>query len=144
MSYGPIELVVLRFDRTDLEGEVLCEIQKVVDGGTIAVLDILLAIRLGDDPVRVVEIQEIDDPVLGRFEPVIADVGGLLTEDDALRLSADLPPDSAIALFIFEHRWVTGIADAIERAGGSVLMSERIPRVVVEQLVADIAAADQA
>ena len=144
MSYGPIELVVLRFDRTDLEGEVLREIQKVVDGGTIAVLDILLAIRLGDDPVRVVEIQEIDDPVLGRFEPVIADVGGLLTEDDAQRLSADLPPDSAIALFIFEHRWVTGIADAIERAGGSVLMSERIPRVVVEQLVADIAAADQA
>mgnify|MGYP001811724151 CR=1 FL=1 len=144
MSYGPIELVVLRFDRTDLEGEVLREIQKVVDAGTIAVLDILLAIRLGDDPVRVVEIQEIDDPVLGRFEPVIADVGGLLTEDDALRLSADLPPDSAIALFIFEHRWVTGIADAIERAGGSVLMSERIPRVVVEQLVADIAAADQA
>ena len=140
MSYGPVELVVLRFEGTDFRGEVLREIQKVVDAGIITVIDILLAVRLGDDPVRVIEVQELEDEVLGRFEPIISDAGSLLTEDDARQLSADLGPDAAVALLVFEHRWVTGIADAIEAAGGSVVMTERIPRAVVEQLVTDIAA----
>lgn len=140
MSYGPVELVVLKFDGTNFEGGVLREIQKVVDDGTIVVIDILLAVRLGDDPVRVLEVQELEDPVLQRWEPIITDVGGLLTADDAERLSADLAPDSAVALLMFEHRWVAPIADAIERAGGSVVLTERIPRTVIDQLVAELAA----
>ena len=140
MSYGPVELVVLKFDGTNFEGEVLREIQKVVDNGTIVVIDILLAVRIGDDPVRVIEVQELEDPILQRWEPIITDAGNLLTADDAERLSADLAPDSAVALLMFEHRWVAGVADAIERAGGRVLMTERIPRAVIDQLVAEIAA----
>ncbi len=140
MSYGPIELVVLRFEGTNFEGEILREIQKVVDAGTIVVIDILLAVRLGDDPVRIIEIQELEDPILQRWEPIITDVGNLLTADDAEQLSADLGPDSAVALLVFEHRWVAGIADAIENAGGSVVMTERIPRAVIDQLVEEIAA----
>ena len=140
MSYGPIELVVLRFEGTNFEGEVLREIQKVVDAGTIVVIDILLAVRLGNDPVRVLEIQELKDPILRRWEPIISDAGNLLSTDDAERLSADLGPDAAVALLVFEHRWVAGIADAVENAGGSVVMTERVPRAVIEQLVADIAA----
>ena len=138
MSYGPIELVVLRFENPRFEGEVLREIQQVVDNGTIVVIDVLLAVRLGDEPVRVLEIAELEDPILQRWEPVVTDIGGLLTADDAEQLSADLGPDSAVALLLFEHRWVAPIADAIERAGGRVVMTERIPRAVVEQLVADI------
>jgi hypothetical protein len=140
MSYGPVELVVLRFDGVDFKGEVLREIQKVVDAGTIVLIDILLAVRLGDDPVRVLEVQELEDPVLERWEPIITDAGGLLTVDDAERLSAGLEPDSAVALLVFEHRWVAPIADAIENAGGSVVLTERIPRAVIDQLVAEIAA----
>ena len=140
MSYGPVELVVLKFDGINFEGEVLREIQKVVDAGTIVVIDILLAVRVGDDPVRVIEIQELEDPILQRWEPIITDAGNLLTADDAERLSADLEPDSAVALLMFEHRWVAPIADAIENAGGSVVLTERIPRTVIDELVAEIAA----
>ena len=144
MSYGPVELVVLRFDSVDFEGEVLREIQRVVDAGAIVVIDILLAVRLGDDPVRVLEVQELEDPILQRWEPIITDAGGLLTTDDAERLSANLAPDSAVALLVFEHRWVAPIADAIENAGGSVVMTERIPRAVIEQLVAEDSQAEEA
>ena len=144
MSYGPVELVVLRFDSIDFRGEVLREIQKVVDVGTIVLIDILLAVRLGDDPVRVLEVTELEDPILQRWEPIITDAGGLLTADDAERLSANLAPDSAVALLVFEHRWVAPIADAIENAGGSVVMTERIPRAVIDQLVAEYSQAEEA
>jgi hypothetical protein len=141
MSYGPVELVVLRFEGTDFSGEVLREIQKAVDAGTIAIIDILLAVRVGDQPLKVLEIQEVEDPILQRWEPMIRDAGNLLSEADAYALGADLGPDSAEALVVFEHRWLAPIADAIEAAGGHVVMAERVPRAVIEQLVAEAASA---
>lgn len=141
MSYGPVELVVLHFDGTDFRGDVLREIQKAVDAGTITVIDILVAVRLGDEPLKVLEIQELEDPIFRRWEPVIADAGNLLTEADAYALSEGLGPDAAVALIAFEHRWMAPIADAIGSAGGHVVMQERIPRAVVEQLVAEAAEA---
>lgn len=140
MSFGPIELVVLRFADTDFRGEVLKEIQKAVDAGVIRVVDILLAVRAGDEAVRVLELAELEHQVLQRFEPVVSDVTRLLSDADAVALSADLGPDSAVALLVFEHVWVAPVADAIERTGGAVVMTERIPRAVIEELVAQASA----
>lgn len=141
MSMGPIELVVLRFPGNDFRGEILPEIQRVVDGGVIRIIDILLAIRIGDDPVRVMEIEELADEVLQRFQPVVSEVTGMLTEQDAYALSAGLGPDSSIALLIFEHAWARRVGDAIANAGGEVVMNERLPRAVVEELVAEATSA---
>jgi hypothetical protein len=140
MSIGPVELVVLRFRGNDFTGEILPAIQEVVDAGIVRIIDVLLAIRVGDDPVRVLEMAELEDEILHRFEPVVADVTELLTEDDARHLSADLRPDSSAALLLFEHAWAERIADAVASSGGEVIFSERIPRVVIEQLVAEVAA----
>jgi hypothetical protein len=141
MSTGPLELVVLKFPGNQFKGEILPEIQHVVDAGVIRVIDILLAIRFGDEPVRVLELNELEDDVLQRFQPVVGDVTAMLTEADALALSAGLEPDSSVALLLFEHAWATRIADAIENASGEVVMHERLPRAVVKQLYADLAAA---
>ena len=108
---------------------------------SIRVVDILLAVRIGDEPVRVLEISEVEDEALKRFEPVVRDSTALLNEQDAYALSADLPPDSSVALLLFENTWAAPIADAIERASGRLLMHERIPRSIVEQLVAEAQAA---
>ena len=107
MSYGPVELVVLKFDGINFEGEVLREIQKVVDAGTIVVIDILLAVRIGDDPVRVIEIQELEDP----------DPAALGADHDRCRQPAHRRRRRASvrgpgarqrggACCMFEHRWV--------------------------------------
>jgi len=137
MSIGPVELVVLRFRGNDFTGEILPEIQRVVDAGVIRIIDILLAIRIGDDPVRVLEMVELKDEVLNRFEPVVAEVTGLLNHDDARQLSADLGPDTSAAILLFEHAWATRIRDAVAAAGGEVILSERIPRAVIEELLAE-------
>jgi hypothetical protein len=137
MSIGPVELVVLRFRGNDFTGEILPEIQRVVDAGVIRIVDILLAIRIGDDPVRVLEMVELKDEVLNRFEPVVAEVTGLLNHDDARQLSADLGPDTSAAILLFEHAWAGRISGAVAAAGGEVILSERIPRAVIEELLAE-------
>ena len=138
---GPIDLVVLGFPGNQFKGEILPELQRVVDAGIIRVIDVLMAVRIGDQPVRVLELQEIEDEILQRFQPVAADVTQMLSEADAYALSADLPPDSSVVLLLFENTWASRIADAVANADGRLIMNERIPRAVVERLVADAAAA---
>jgi len=140
MSVGPVELVVLSFPGNDFRGEILPAIQRTVDAGIIRIIDVLIAIRVGDDPVRVLEMIELEDEARQRFEPIVADVTGLLTPDDAVALSVGLGPDSSAAVLLFEHSWAISIAEAVDRAGGEVILSERIPRSVVQQLVEEAAA----
>jgi hypothetical protein len=135
MSVGPVELVVLGFPGNQFKGEIIPAIQQLVDAGTVRIIDILFAIRQGDDSVRVLEIQEMEDEIFQRFDPVVAEVTGLLTAADAEKLTAGLEPNSSVALLLFEHTWARKVADAIENANGRVILSERIPRQVIKDLI---------
>lgn len=141
MSYGPVDLVVLGFPGNQFKGDIIPEIQKAVDAGVIRIIDILLAVRVGDEPLRVLEITEVEDEALKRFEPMVAEVTGLLNEQDVYALGADMPADSSVAMLLFENTWAAPIADAMEAANGVLLMHERIPRAAVEMLVAEAQAA---
>jgi hypothetical protein len=39
-------------------------------------------------------------------------------------------------MMLFENTWATEFADAVRNANGKVVLNERIPRVVIEKLVA--------
>lgn len=137
MSLGPVELVTIQFDHTDLQGEVLTELQRLVDARAVRVVDVLFAVRYGDDPVRFMELTELEDTVRGRIQPIVEEVTGLVRDEDARFLSADLGPDSALAVLVLEQSWIAGITEAAGRAGASVIMAERIPRSIIEQALAE-------
>jgi hypothetical protein len=135
MSVGPVELVVVAFEGNEFKGEIVPAIQELVDAGTIRIIDVLFAIREGDDAVRVLELAEIPNELFQRFDPVVAEITGLLTAADAEKLSAGLPPSSSVLLLLFEHTWARKVADALENAGGRLVLTERIPRQVVQDLI---------
>jgi hypothetical protein len=137
MSVGPVELVVVAFPGNQFKGEIVPAIQELVDAGTVRIIDVLFAIREGDDSVRVLELDEIPDDLFQRFNPVVSEVTDLLTANDAEKLSAGLPPDSSVLLLLFEHTWARKVADALANAGGQLVLSERIPRQVVQDLIAE-------
>jgi hypothetical protein len=140
ISVGPVDFFVLRFPGNHFRGEIVPAIQALVDAGTIRIIDILFAVREGEADVRVLELAEIPSEVFARFDPVVAEVTGLMTADDVKRLSADLAPDSTMALLLFENTWARRVADAIEAADGEVVLFERIPRPVVQELIEERAA----
>ena len=45
--------------------------------------------------------------------------------------------DSTIALLLFENTWARKVGDAMAAADGRLLFFERIPRAVVEELIAE-------
>jgi len=134
-SVGPVDLIALAFPGNQFKGEIIPAIQELVDNGTIRIIDVLFAFKAGDDDLRVLELQEIESEIFQRFDPVVAEVTGLLTENDVRSLSAGLPPDTSVALLLFENTWARKVGDAIENADGQVIMFERIPRPVVQSLI---------
>ena len=137
ISVGPVDFFVLSFPGNHFKGEIIPAIQELVDAGTIRVIDILFAVKEGDADVRVIELHELPSEVFERFDPVVADVTGLLTPDDVHHLSAGLAPDSTMALLLFENTWARKVGDAIQAADGHVVMFERIPRPIVQELIAE-------
>lgn len=137
MSTGPVDLVVVGFPGNKFSGEIIPAIQELVDAGTIRIIDILFAVREGDEDVRAFELQELESEVFARFDPIVAEITGLLTVDDARHLSAGLEPDSTIAMLLFENTWARKVGDAMAAADGRLLFFERIPRLVVEDLIAE-------
>jgi hypothetical protein len=135
MSYGPIEVLVVKFPGNQFTGELAPALQELVDTGTIRVIDLLFVTKDVDGVVDVVEIDGLGEATFASFDPLVAEVAGLLSEEDARHFSAALAPNSSAALLLFENTWAARFAEALRNAKGEVVLNERIPRAVIEELV---------
>jgi hypothetical protein len=135
MSLGPIELLVVKFPGNRFTGEVAASLKDLVETGLIRVIDILFVTKDQAGDLTVLEINDLDDDNFSRFDPVVADLTGMLTPDDARQLSAGLENNSSGAIMLFENTWATRFRDAMLNANGELVMSERIPKAIVDQLV---------
>jgi len=139
MAIGPVELVVLHFEGNHFKGEILPALQQLVDSDTVRIIDLLFAVKDADGSLSVAEMDEVQD-AFGDLNPVVTELTKFLSDDDVERLSESLGPNSSAALILFEDRWALRFAEAVRSSGGSVVLSERIPRQVVEELVSAHAA----
>jgi len=136
MSYGPIELLAVGFPGNQFTGEIAPALKELVDSGTINVIDILFVLKDADGVVGAVELVDLDDDLYALFDPIVSDLGGLLSHDDAVRLAANLPPNSSAAIMLFENAWAARFATALANANGQLILNERIPRAVIDELIA--------
>ena len=126
MPLGPVQLLVVGFDRPDFSGEVLAELERLRESDAVRVID-LLVVHKGADGV----VQRLDHA--GAAEGVGAVVGALIglgatdleangghlpAEEEFWSLDEAIPNDSAAAIALVEHRWAIGLRDAIGAAGG--------------------------
>jgi uncharacterized membrane protein len=137
MSIGPIELVLIKFPQNRFTGEVSRELKKLVESGTIRVIDIMFVRKDASGELSVLEINDLDQPDYALFDPIVSEISGLLSEDDIRYLSAALENDSSAGLMVFENTWATSFVDAVEKLGGQVVLNERIPRAVVLQAMSE-------
>jgi hypothetical protein len=142
MPYGPIELLVVKFPGNQFTGELTPALAHLVESGTIRVIDFLFVSKDASGKVLVAELDALGEAVVTTLSPVVAELAGLLSENDALRFAAELEPNSSEALLLFENTWATGFAQAVRNANGEVVLNERIPRAVVDEVVAMAEATD--
>jgi hypothetical protein len=78
------------------------------------------------------EIDDLGAEDAGVFDPIVADVTGLLSQDDVREVCEAVEPNSSVALMLFEHVWAENLRDALLRADGQLIAGGLIPREAAE------------
>ncbi len=133
MALGPVELLLLKFPGNKFKGEIIPALEELVDNGTIRVIDLLFAKRDDEGNLEVLELNDLDKDTYAAFDPLVSDITGVFTKEDMQKLSGSLENNSSAALMLFENTWATRFRDAVLNANGHVLLSERIPKAVIEE-----------
>jgi hypothetical protein len=124
---GPVDYVIVEFPAgaQHFTGEMLDELLKLVDAGTIRVVDILILTKDADGSVEAIELDDIDD--LGPLEAIATELAELLAEEDVEHLAAAMDPGSVAGVLIYENIWAAPFASAARRSGGQLIANGRIP-----------------
>jgi uncharacterized membrane protein len=144
MAIGPVQLIVLGFSHPDFHGEIIEELERLHDSGTVRVIDALAVYKDADGNLEAEHLSNLTEEeaievgskigaLIGlgfegeegaeagaaagaqEAEAEGVNIFGGVEEWDVLE---DIPNDSAAALILLEHHWAVPLRDAIARAGG--------------------------
>jgi hypothetical protein len=124
---GPVQVLVVGFERPSFSGEVLAELARLRDAGIVRLLDLLLVARAEDGTFETLDLPpeagadfgDLAVELLGRPD---GDAPGLTDGDSvpgaAWSLADAVPVGSTAAVALLEHVWAGPLREAIGRAGG--------------------------
>jgi len=145
MAIGPVQLLVLGFNRPDFHGEVIAELERLRESDTVRVIDSLAVYKDADGTLEVEHLSNLTEQEaiemgskIGALiglgiegeegmeagaragAQAVAEQGGVnvFTGGEAWDVLEDIPTDSAAALILLEHHWAIPLRDAIARTGG--------------------------
>jgi hypothetical protein len=142
---GPVDYLVVEFPAgaSHFNGEMAEELARLVDGGTIRVLDVLILAKDADGTVDAIELDDVE--ALDEFRQIETELATILAEDDVMDLAAAMEPGTVAGVLVWENSWAAPFASAARRAGGQLVANGRIPiQAIVASLEADAAVTEGA
>jgi hypothetical protein len=132
---GPIDYTVVEFPvgASNFTGEMAAELVRLVDAGTIRVIDVLT--KDDDGSIDATELADVGE--LGELQALETDLAELLAEEDVVNLAAVMEPGSTAGVLIWENLWAAPFAAAARRSGGQLIANGRIP---IQAIIASIEA----
>jgi uncharacterized membrane protein len=143
MSLAPIEVLVISFPGNKFSGEIIPEIERLVNNDTITVVDGILVTKDADGEITFTEFEELGgNPEAAALANLLDQIEALISDEDIMELASTLAPNSSEAILVFEHTWARPLRDAIVNSGGILENNFRVPGMVVEELLAELAELD--
>ena len=139
---GPVDYLVVEFPGSNFTGEILPELNDLVDRGIVRVLDLVLIKKDDDSSYEAFEVADIDPGILGGIRELERELADLLSEDDVASVADALEPGSTAGLLVYENRWAAPFASAVRRSGGQLVANGRIPVQGILAALADAAEDD--
>lgn len=143
MAIGPVQLLVLGFDKPDFQGEILRELDRLKESDVVRVVDALAVHKDAAGEVTILERSDLSKDEAMEFGAVVGALVGLgagglegakagaesgaeatqegvdvFPAEDVWEVVDDIPADTAAALILLEHRWAIPLRGAIQRANG--------------------------
>ena len=140
-EFGPVQIMVVGFEKPDFQGEVIAELRRLREADMIRVIDLVVVAKDDDDEVVAVEHSDFSAEESAEFGALAgaliglgadgeegaeagaiagAEAGedGILGEEAAWSIADAIPPGTVAAVALIEHRWAIPLRDAIRAAGG--------------------------
>lgn len=144
MAFGPVQLLVLGFDQPDFQGQIVAELDRLKEGDLVRVIDGIAVHKHQDGKVEVLRRSDLSDDEAAEFGAVVgaliglgaggvegaeagAELGAAAAAaersepdqgDDEWDVLDEIPPGTAAAVILLEHRWAAPLRDAIRSANG--------------------------
>jgi uncharacterized membrane protein len=144
VAIGPVQLIVLGFNRPDFHGEIIEQLEKLRQSDAVRVIDSLAVYKDKNGLLEVEHLSNLTEQEAIELGSKIGALIGLGIEgEEGMEAGAqagaekaaaegidvfgdasdwdvleDIPNDSAAALVLLEHHWAVPLRDAIVAAGG--------------------------
>jgi uncharacterized membrane protein len=144
---GPVQLVIIAFDGGTFDGKILAELRRLREQDAVRLLDLLFVAKGEDDEVIELVLSDLSTEEAAEYGALVralmgVGVGGevsvaegakavsdsasqngsLVGPRDAWFLADQIPPGTAAAIVLLEHRWAEPLRDAIVAADGHDLI----------------------
>ena len=133
---GPVDYLVVEFPpgQSHFTGEMATELAKLVDAGTVRLLDLLILAKDENEQIEGMEIEDLDKlDELRKAETQLAD---LLAAEDIVNLAAAMKPGTVAGVLVWAS--AAPFASAARRSGGQLIANGRIPiQAILAALEAD-------
>ena len=126
-TLGPVDYLVVEFPPgvSHFTGEMAAELAKLVDAGTIRILDLLVMVKGADGEIEGMEIEDLEKvDELRKAEGQLAEI---LAAEDLVNLAAAMEPGTTAGVLVWENTWAAPFASAARRSGGQLIANGRIP-----------------
>jgi uncharacterized membrane protein len=147
-NVGPLQLLVVAFPGNRFKGTILPELERLKREQIVRVIDMLVVRKDGLGNVMTSTATDLgweEATAFGSYVGALAGFmaggpegvergsiegaaefadGHLFDEDDVFRVTQALPNETTAALLLIEHRWATGLLDAVADAGGIELSND--------------------
>ena len=143
MTIGPLEFVVIGCKGNQFTSEIVPELNSIQEKGLIRVVDLFFVRKDVNGTVTVLEVNDLNDEELAAFDPIKEDLMGLLTPEDIVLLTETIPLDTSAVIVLLEHVWLVKLTEGLDRAGAVLLAGGMVPHASMEQLEAELEAAQQ-
>jgi hypothetical protein len=137
---GPLEYTVIGFAGNNFDGSIAREIGRVVENGTIRIVDAVGVLKDEAGDVAVIEIDAKSDPRFESLATLLEGTMGLFTPEDVATLAETLPANTSALVLLFEHRWAVHVKEAVQAAGGVLLARSVIAPEILEEASAELEA----
>jgi hypothetical protein len=136
MPIGPVQILVVGFDEPKFTGAVLAELDRLRENDIVRLVDLVVLRKSDDGTLERVAHSDLTGDEAAEFGAIAGALAGLgagdldearaatmdepaiFDESNSWYVDDAIPPGSAAAVAIIEHRWAIGLRDAILAAGG--------------------------
>jgi hypothetical protein len=143
MTIGPLEFAVIGCNGHQFTSEIVPELNAIQEKGLIRVVDLFFVRKDLNGTVTVLEVHDLNNEELAAFDPIKEDLMGLLTREDIVSLTEAIPPDTSAVIVLLEHAWLAKLTEGLNRAGAVLLAGGMVSQSAMEQLEAELEAAQQ-